>query len=626
MTFPSAAAAALDKHPTHAVNTPNGTKLNLHRVRFDFPFSDRDPVPQAPKILHSLFRRLVDSVNDIEFRDVLGRVVDLDSFPQDKSTFDTMFNTTVSDQRQRHILVVVEIRSFKTFYELKQFIWQWLSKYNVFMKQHTLGFDQVDICSPGWFSHTNPTYHSKERTKDDIFYWATETLNNLSHDEQLEMAEHFPSYHHEDGSFEIPEFQLVHRTIAGKSSSGKVETEAYEVQIERQHGKVFKRVMELTFESATSNDMLFIPFALKRELSGDEYSSIIQQQSIYLDNHRNISIVGIGNRRMLTAVTYDNDETSFEDLLKSKEGVYRVDSTKRTPDLGKWNISTDKKHYSNLATWIDSILADFFALVESDDTEPMDEFPEPKRLSRTPTNRNKSNATSTYAKKIQAAFSTANSTASTTASAPSIPRRSVWNRPPVDIEYKNNSNDEFPPLPSTKPSTSEDTRSTASSTRLTFNEDSIHKAIANSKSAWESDTKKFQAEMRQSQQDLKQSIGDLINNALATQVKKIVDETVTAFGTNANLSKHFIARSELDDIVSRISTEMAKQLQALNRDTPRKPPAKRQQLTPTSPSRNYYSSLGTQDMNDDYEEVNSARSNLFENDYDTPPRRKPPSV
>jgi hypothetical protein len=150
----------------------------------------------------------------------------------------------------------------------------------------------------------------------------------------------------------------------------------------------------------------------------------------------------------------------------------------------------------------------------------------------------------------------------------------------------------------------EDTRSTASSTRLTFNEDSIQKAIADSKSEWELGTKKFQTEMRQSQQDLKQSIGDLINNALAPQVKQIVDETVTAFGTSANLSKHFIARSELDDIVSRISTEITTQLQAIQRDTPQPPPAKRQQLTPPSPSsKNYYSSLGTQDMNDDYDEV-----------------------
>jgi hypothetical protein len=246
-----------------------------------------------------------------------------------------------------------------------------------------------------------------------------------------------------------------------------------------------------------------------------------------------------------------------------------------------------------------------------------------KCVSRTPINRNKSNVSSTYAKKIQAAFSTT----STTASAPSTHHRPARNRPPVNIEYKNNNSDEeFPPLPSTKP-TSEDTCSTASSTRLTFNKDSIQKAIADSTSEWERETKKFQTEMCHSQEDLKQSIGNLINNALATQVKKIVEETVTAFGTNANLRKHFIARSELDDIVSRISTEMATQLQAIQRDTPRKPPAKRQQLTPPSPPpRNYYSSLGTQDMNDDYEDVDQACTTLFEKQYDTPPRRKPPSV
>jgi hypothetical protein len=75
-------------------------------------------------------------------------------------------------------------------------------------------------------------------------------------------------------------------------------------------------------------------------------------------------------RRILTAATYDNVKTSFEDLLKSKEDVYHVDSTKRTPNLGKWNISPDKNHYSNLTTWIDSIIADLFEQVNSDDTEP----------------------------------------------------------------------------------------------------------------------------------------------------------------------------------------------------------------------------------------------------------------
>ena len=119
MTQPAAA-------PDRAMDVDNnqhGVKLNGHKVRFDFPFNDCDLVPHAPKILHSILRRLVDSCGgDIEFRDVHSTVVDLDNFPQDKATFDSMFNTTVSDQRQRHILLVLEIRSVKTLYALKQII------------------------------------------------------------------------------------------------------------------------------------------------------------------------------------------------------------------------------------------------------------------------------------------------------------------------------------------------------------------------------------------------------------------------------------------------------------------------------------------------------------------------
>jgi hypothetical protein len=124
---------------------------------------------------------------------------------------------------------------------------------------------------------------------------------------------------------------------------------------------------------------------------------------------------------MLTTAPHDNVEINFEDLLKSKEDVYRVDSTECTPDLGKWNISTNKDHYSDLTKWIDLIIANFFEQVNQDDTEPMDKFPEPKRLTQTPVNHNTSSVSSTYAKKNQAAFSTA----STTASAPSIPCRGI---------------------------------------------------------------------------------------------------------------------------------------------------------------------------------------------------------
>jgi hypothetical protein len=612
MTKPAAALAqAMDVNASQ-----HDVMLNAHKVRFDFPFNDRDPVPHAPKILHSVFRRLVDSVSDIEFRDVHGTVVDLDNFPQDKATFDTKFNTTVSDQRQRHILLVVEIRSVNTFYALKQFVWNLLTKHTVFMKQHTLGLDKVDVCSPGWFSRTNPTYHSKQRIKDDIYLHSTRAIDDFSDEIKQDLSNNFAEYITDDHTFEIPEFHLVHRNIVGKGSQGKFETEALEVQIERKHSKVFKHIMELAFAKTSISEMLFIPFSLKRELSADAYCSILQQQNDYLENHRNISIVGIGSLRMNKPVLYQDETFHFEHLLRSKPGVYRVDSTKRTPDLGKWNISTDKEHYAELIHWVDTNMEAFFALIPSHDEEPMEEFPTPRRLSRLPATSKSISSSSSYAKKLQSAFTTDQPPKPV----PSKTRKKAWNRLPVNIQYENSTNEDFPPLPAK--TNSDETRSTASSTRLTFNDESIQKAIAESKTEWQADTRKFQDEIRASHNELRTSIKTMIDESLSTQVKKIVTATVAEFGTNENLSQHFITRQELEGIVQGFTTEMTRQIKALSQlDTPtRKPPAKRQQMSPDSPTNFDYGTPSSTAMDEDTGDAAHARGLSFENSYDTPPR------
>ncbi len=55
----------------------------------------------------------------------------------------------------------------------------------------------------------------------------------------------------------------------------------------------------------------------------------------------------------------------------------------------------------------------------------------------------------------------------------------------------------------------------------------------------------------------------MIDKSPATQVKKIVSATVTEFGDNENLSKHFITRQELQGIVQGFTKEMTRQIQDL---------------------------------------------------------------
>jgi hypothetical protein len=148
-------------------------------------------------------------------------------------------------------------RSVKIFYALKQFVWNLLNKHTVFMKQHTLGLDKVDVCSPGWFSYTNPTYHSKQRIKDDIYLHSTRALGDFSDEIKQDLADNFSEYITKDNTFEIPEFHLVHRNIVEKGSQGKFETETLEVQLEQKHSKVFKHIMELSFEKTASTPKCF---------------------------------------------------------------------------------------------------------------------------------------------------------------------------------------------------------------------------------------------------------------------------------------------------------------------------------------------------------------------------------
>jgi hypothetical protein len=76
------------------------------------------------------------------------------------------------------------------------------------------------------------------------------------------------------------------------------------------------------------------------------YAQLLGKQNDYMQNHRNISLAGITDKMMTKALTKQDD--SFREMLQEQPGVYRVDRTQRILDLGKWNISTDSKHYQAL--------------------------------------------------------------------------------------------------------------------------------------------------------------------------------------------------------------------------------------------------------------------------------------
>ena len=175
----------------------------------------------------------------------------------------------------------------------------------------------------------------------------------------------------------------------------------------------------------------------------------------------------------------------------------------------------------------------------------MDEFPDPLRLSLT----SKTTSTSTsssYAKKFQSSGISAQPSNS-----PS-PRRPAWNRPPINIKYHNST--DFPPLPSKK--NSDETRSTTSLTHSPSIDELIAKAIAEAKYEWQAETKKFHDELPQEKFDLKLSLTQMIDDSIATQVKTIMNATISEFATNEHLRQYFVTREELQDLMQGFVKEM----------------------------------------------------------------------
>jgi hypothetical protein len=81
------------------------------------------------------------------------------------------------------------------------------------------------------------------------------------------------------------------------------------------------------------------------------------KQNEYMDNHRNISVVGLS---WWDPMRDKQVCKSLQGLLLKQPSFYRVDCAHPTNDIGKWNISTNENHYQDLLKWIDPKIINFF--------------------------------------------------------------------------------------------------------------------------------------------------------------------------------------------------------------------------------------------------------------------------
>jgi hypothetical protein len=145
----------------------------------------------------------------------------------------------------------------------------------------------------------------------------------------------------------------------------------------------FSRLMTLLTKVSSlrnpinDDDPFFIPLALKFQ-NPAKFGRYVSKQNTFLNQHRNISIVG----GILEAMDYsDKDELSLYDMIKKLPGVYRCDQNRRTHDLGKWNISCNLEHHTAICTWIDTHMVEIWKTIPIE-LSPVTTFPKPESLSK----------------------------------------------------------------------------------------------------------------------------------------------------------------------------------------------------------------------------------------------------
>jgi hypothetical protein len=182
----------------------------------------------------------------------------------------------------------------------------------------------------------------------------------------------------------------------------------------------------------------FVPYSLKYD-SPDTYRSILRTQNVYLESHRNIPLAGITHVQMHESIQWDDMyQTPFE-ILTTLKGITRLDSTARTHDLGKFNMSTTTDTYIENTKWIDAKLASIFERTTPNDCLSKGDFPDPVRMGKKMVRRTMTRKTSTFAQQLRSQFPT-------TVGTPPPPITNAWNNHSRQVPQLNYTVEHFPSL------------------------------------------------------------------------------------------------------------------------------------------------------------------------------------
>jgi hypothetical protein len=446
------------------------------------------------------------------------------------------------------LVVGFEIRSEQSFHHIKKSVWTLLTKHDIFLKKHSGPLSTMDIVSIGYIHHAHPTFVSVTGLRAELLEKINAKLNQMSASDIDKLAL---------TDVATPDIFLTAGHIHGSYLNGKIQSNVIYIQAEHSRSTELKNIVEACY---TDETMTYIPNALKHE-DPELFGKFLCHQNDFLENHRNIAIVGVSVEVMDHKELDDMspaDELvgpSIWNTLRTTEGVSRIDPCCRTSDLGKWNISCTKEHYTSVTQWIDLNLVDLFNTTpfEVRTSTEYTEFPVPTRLSHTlrsaPSNKRQN--PSAYNRTLATRLGTSNTVSKI--------QRSAWrpHQPVVDISYAFDES-AFPHL-----NKDTETKSTASTSHISsISEQALKTAIA-------SETEKLKERNKLHKAEINVRISSL-ETTLSSLTQTIVSEI---FAKLSGSDSPFVTVIQLDAKLDCLSQQIAQLAEAsvnTSADSPRR--------------------------------------------------------
>jgi hypothetical protein len=452
--FTSAVAAALA-----AKVDPADREIYRHSVKLEVPILRG--ACNAPKLVQQLLQQMKTDETDISFRGASLENIDTELFPlTDKPTFDSLFCSYSSKKTNGEFVVLsFEIRSARHLRLIKESVWDFLVNNKLYLNSSPGDTSKVGLKPMGFITKLHPKTASLTSAHFDLAACIQEAIDEADDNTLLELGI----------TNDKIEVTLASDRLRGVFRNDKITSNGVVVFSEPSFLEKNYTLLEHFSEGMWASGHVFVPFSLRRE-QPEVYGQYLALQNVFLKDHRNISLCGIGPE----VLDYEPNPSTQDSLaasdslwrqIASLPGVYRIDPTKRTMDLGKWNISCDTKFYLDIIAWIDSNLVSLFNIVPLDTRAQYSftDFQQPARLSRN--FRVGNGATSVRSTLTGTSSRYQQSLVSNLSNYTPLPtvQRSPWqtlqSRPMSEIKYTADDR-AFPPL-----KTSGDTKSTAAETQ-----------------------------------------------------------------------------------------------------------------------------------------------------------------